>query len=237
MMMRRGTRRAGGRQDLMHRVEPEPPAGAQAALPAVWPEDVRLKQVGDPTIVAAFFEDASSWHPRLIAQLLELERNPDFGRRYQGCRGTKIDGIDRLDLAELQFVTARAQALFRRVLGAPKAVVDAGWANIYRRGDYCMPHSHMRATASLVYCVDPGEDDPDDPVSGRLFIADPRIASCCRPMPSYMTSPLVPTMRPGTLIIFPAQVVHGVNPYNGDRPRITLSWNIGPEEIPQSARQ
>jgi hypothetical protein len=201
-------------------------------LPPIWPGGIRLKQVGDPTIVTAFFADAEGWHPRLVARLLELERDPQFGRRYHGCRGTKIDGIDRLDCAELQFVTARAQALFRRVLGVSSAVVDAAWANIYRRGDYCMPHSHMRAMASLVYCVDPGDEDPDDPVSGRLFIADPRIAACCRPAPNYMTSPLIPTMRAGTFIIFPAQIIHAVNPYVGERPRITLAWNIAPDAIP-----
>jgi hypothetical protein len=203
-----------------------------AALPAIWPQNVRMKQVGDPTIVTAFFDDAPAWHPRLIARLLHLAGDSDFGRRYAGCRGIKIDGIHQIDSPELRLVTARAEALFRRVLGAATAVVDAAWANVYRRGDYCMPHSHMRATASLVYCVDPGEDDPDDPVSGRLFIADPRIAACCRPVQNYMTSPLVPTMRPGTLIIFPAQIVHAVNPYNGERPRITLSWNIGAEAVP-----
>jgi hypothetical protein len=208
------------------------PADSRAPLPAVWPENVRLKQLGDPTIVTAFFEDAVSWHGRMAAHLVDIGRSPDFGRRYQGCRGTKIDGIHRLDPPELRLATARALALFRHVLGTPDAVVDAAWANIYLRGDYCMPHSHMRATASIVYCVDPGDDDPDDPVSGCLFIADPRIAACCRPVPNYMTSPLMPRMRPGTFIIFPAQVIHGVNPYNGVRPRITLSWNVGPKPIP-----
>ena len=212
----------------MPTVELAPPA---ETLPAIWPENVRLKQLGDPAIVTAFFEDAATWHDRLRARLLELGRDPGFGKRYPGCRGTKIDGIHHLDAPELRLATARAEALFRRVLGTPKAVVDAAWANIYLRGDYCMPHSHMRATASIVYCVDPGEDDPDDPVSGRLFIADPRIAACCRPVQNYMTSPLMPNMRPGTFIIFPAQIVHAVNPYNGSRPRITLSWNVGPEAI------
>ena len=199
----------------------------------VWHEKVRLRQVGDPTIVTAFFDDAPSWHPAMIARLLELERDPEFGRRYEGCRGTKIDGIHRIDSPELRFATARAEELFRRVLGSADAIVDAAWANIYRRGDYCMPHSHIRATASLVYCVDPGEEDSHDPVSGRFFISDPRIATCCRPTPGYMTTPLIPTMRAGTFIIFPAQIVHAVNPYTGDRPRITLAWNIGPKPIPQ----
>ena len=214
----------------MPTVDSVPPAGAPA-LPAIWPDTVRLKPLGDPSIVTAFFEDAAAWHDQLTKHLLELGHDPEFGKRYPGCRGTKIDGIHHLDAPELRLATARAEALFRHVLRSPKAVVDAAWANIYRRGDYCMPHSHMRATASIVYCVDPGEDDPDDPVSGRLFIADPRLAACCRPVPNYMTSPLVPNMRPGTYVIFPAQIVHAVNPYNGSRPRITLSWNVGAEAI------
>lgn len=212
-------------------VEPAPPPRDALPLPAVWPDGVRLKQLGDPNVVIAAFEDASSWHERMIAELLELAKDPLHGRRYPGARGIKIDGIHLRESPELRLATARAEALFRRVVGAPSAVVDAAWANIYHRGDYCMPHSHMRATASIVCCVDPGDDDPDDPLSGRLFIADPRLAACCQPVQNYMTSPIVPKMQPGTFVIFPAQIVHAVNPYNGERPRITLAWNIGPEAV------
>ena len=34
------------------------------------------------------------------------------------------------------------------------------------------------------------------------------------------------------MLIFPSQVVHGVNPYTGTNPRITLSWNISEFRIP-----
>jgi hypothetical protein len=33
------------------------------------------------------------------------------------------------------------------------------------------------------------------------------------------------------MIIFPSQLMHYVNPYTGDTPRITLSWNISTEKI------
>jgi hypothetical protein len=217
----------------MPSVEPAPPQRGASTLPAAWPDGVRLKPLGDPNVVTAFFEDAPTWHGGMVVTLLALANDPAHGRRYQGARGIKVDGIHRVDSPELRLATARAEALFRRVVGAPQAVTDAAWANIYHRGDYCMPHSHMRATASIVYCVDPGDDDPDDPLSGRLFIADPRLAACCQPVQNYMTSPIVPKMRPGTFVIFPAQIVHAVNPYNGQRPRITLSWNIGPEAVSQ----
>jgi hypothetical protein len=41
-------------------------------------------------------------------------------------------------------------------------------------------------------------------------------------------------MPPGTMIAFPSTLVHCVNPYTGDRPCITLSWNIDKDVIPGS---
>ena len=216
----------------MPSAEPADEPQGDAVLPPVWPDGMHPRALGDPNVVIAHFDDAATWHAKLVAHLLSFAQDPAHGRRYQGARGIKVDGVHRMPLPELRLVTARAERLFRQVTGASRAVVDAAWANIYFRGDYCMPHSHMRSTASIVYCVDPGDDDPDDPLSGKLFIADPRLDACCQPVQSYMTSPIVPKMRPGTFVIFPAKVVHAVNPYAGERPRITLAWNIGPEAIP-----
>jgi hypothetical protein len=42
----------------------------------------------------------------------------------------------------------------------------------------------------------------------------------------------MPGLRAGTMIIFPGQAVHCVNPYAGTRPRITLSWNINTMAVP-----
>lgn len=36
----------------------------------------------------------------------------------------------------------------------------------------------------------------------------------------------MPDLYPGSLLVFPAEYIHAVNPYGGERPRITLSWNI-----------
>jgi len=47
-----------------------------------------------------------------------------------------------------------------------------------------------------------------------------------------MTAPFQPGMTAGTMIIFPSQLVHAVNPYTGKRPRITLSWNINKNALP-----
>lgn len=47
-----------------------------------------------------------------------------------------------------------------------------------------------------------------------------------------MTTPFFPGMVAGTMLIFPSQLVHTVNPYAGMRPRITLSWNINKNLLP-----
>ena len=41
--------------------------------------------------------------------------------------------------------------------------------------------------------------------------------------------------RPGAMIVFPAEVVHCVTPYEGERPRITYAWNIGRKAVAGTA--
>ena len=82
------------------------------------------------------------------------------------------------------------------------------------------------ADVSIVYMLDPGDPDPDDRYAGRLCFNDPRIAWCCNVETGRATRPLMPAMEPGTMLLFASSYLHSVNPYRGQRPRITLSWNI-----------
>ena len=84
---------------------------------------------------------------------------------------------------------------------------------------------------SIVYQLTAGDHDEIDPLGGCLSIADPRIKSCCPEEQGRVTSALLPDMVPGLMIIFPSQLMHYVNPYTGDAPRITLSWNISAGKI------
>lgn len=203
---------------------------------AVWPANQRLETRGHPTIVATRFADLDAYHPRLIARILELERHKNSRRRYfQGACGTKVHHIERWGCSEADLIGARARELFRRVGQTKDAVIDLSWASIYRAGDYCMPHSHRRSTASVVYCLDAGEEDRDDSINGRFSFVDPRLACCCQESEGYVTTPFLPDLSAGTMMIFPSQLVHAVNPYHGQRPRITLSWNINAQPFPGPA--
>jgi hypothetical protein len=59
--------------------------------------------------------------------------------------------------------------------------------------------------------------------------------ACCQDEPERMTTLLVPDMQPGTLLMFPSEVIHFVTPYTGKSPRITLAWNIDSKPIPGHA--
>jgi Putative 2OG-Fe(II) oxygenase len=132
-------------------------------------------------------------------------------------------------------IHGRALSFAHRVLSRNDVYTDDCWANVYRDGQYCMPHSHLRSNVSVVYLLDPGDPDADDPMAGKLVFADPRIPSCCPREPGRVTSLLVPAMREGTMIVFASDYLHSVNPYCGQRPRMTMSWNMTLARLPGEA--
>jgi hypothetical protein len=114
---------------------------------------------------------------------------------------------------------------------------DESWGNIYRTGDYCPPHAHVRADVSVVYMVDAGDAVPDDGFSGKLMFLDPRIEWCCSREPGRPTRPFIPDMIEGTMVAFAGEFLHSVNPYTGQRPRVTLSWNFTSAPLAEAGRR
>ncbi len=199
----------------------------------VWPAAAKIERWIEPAIKMVQFPDTDRYHPGLIARVLELENDQTLAKSFGGYTGSsKVYHLDRWACPEAALIQARAQALFKRVVGAKTAAVDLSWGNIYRRGDYCMPHSHIRAMASVVYFLDLGTEATEGHGHGRFCFADPRLQVCCQNEADAMTSPCGPIVRNGTMIIFPGKVVHFVDVYNDPGTRITLSWNINPSEIP-----
>ncbi len=208
---------------------------------AIWPDDMVMGPLTEPTIWLTDFPDIDRYHPRLIEKILAMEGDPKFGDFFfRGGCGTKVRHLDRWGSLEADLLQRRAVAMFRIVTGNETATIDDGWASVYRRGDFCMPHSHLRTSASLVYLLDPGDELPDpiatgaqfDPFSGKFCFCDPRMRSCCQAEEGRMTNLLVPDLRAGSMLLFPSQWVHMVAAYLGERPRISLSWNISPQRVP-----
>ena len=217
--------------------------GEQAALPAavrvgdsdfaVWPEGQRIEPLSAPLMAATQFDDHPRYHDDLAATILEMERDPAYRMWiFKGGCGMKVRRPDRWRRAAADLIHGRALSLAHRVLSRNDVYTDDCWANVYRDGQYCMPHSHLRANVSIVYVLDPGVPDPDDAMAGQLVFADPRIPYCCPHEPGRVTALLLPEMREGTMIIFASDYLHSVNPYRGSRARITMSWNVTITRLP-----
>ncbi|MDH3715139.1 MAG: 2OG-Fe(II) oxygenase family protein [Gammaproteobacteria bacterium] len=210
---------------------------------AVWPGKPALVPVGEKSIHSIVFDDIEHYHTALQRAILERENDPQYGLRlFRGACGVKVHHVDRWKLPAANLIHQRALALCSAVLGVEDPVCDISWANVYRNGDYCVPHSHRRTEASVVYLLCAGDTDDENPLGGRLCFADPRMRSCCVDEPGRVTNSVMPDMVPGMMIVFPSEAIHYVNPYTGAVPRITLSWNISSHRIagspnPQLDRQ
>jgi len=172
----------------------------------------------------------------LIGATLAAEQDPRFRDTiFKGGCGIKVRDVAAWGASAANLIHARALQFAHRTLSRRPVFADATWASVYRAGDYCMPHSHLRSNASIVYMLDTGDDEPDDAMAGKLCFADPRIEVCCPDEPGRVTQHLIPAMSAGTMLIFASDYLHSVNPYQGRRPRITMSWNITLERLPGRA--
>lgn len=209
---------------------------------SVWPSGQSEQVWLEPTVRTIRFEDHGDYHNELRDAVLANAENPKFAKTYDASSG--IGTVKVFDLANWGSVAAtliheRALTLFRRTMSTEEAYPDLTWASIYQHGTFCLPHSHPRTYAGVLYMLDQG--DSGDAASGRFCFADPRMKMCCREQPGYMSTPCAPDLAPGTMMIFPGQIVHFVSPYDGTRPRITLTWNLNlvaqvGNPLPESAR-
>lgn len=200
----------------------------------VWPKGQNILRI-DPAIAMTRFDDMIPFHDGLIAYLVAREREKSAQRVKQtkAAGGTKIYHVDSWQVPGARLLDQRAQALYREIVRQPTSAVDLSWGNVYRAGDFILPHAHRRSDGSVLYMLSMGERDGEDPLDGRFGFADPRLPMCCRESPDIMTTPHFPQLKAGSMIIFPSTVVHFATPYRGEtRPRITISWNINKAPLP-----
>jgi len=210
----------------------------EGGVAEVWPDRVSIQDWVEPNVKIVIFDDTEAYHRRLIGRVMALENDPALAKSFPGYAGSsKIYHLDRWSCPEADLINRRALELFKRTLGTRHAAVDLSWANIYREGDYCLPHSHVRATGSIVYFLDLALDNDTGAGAtgtGRFCFADPRLKVCCQEEPLAMTTPIGPIARDGMMIMFPGKLVHMVDVFRRPGPRITLAWNINEHAVPGS---
>jgi uncharacterized protein (TIGR02466 family) len=136
-----------------------------------------------------------------------------------------VDGMSVLKESAEQAVTKMAELVNQ----SPAARIEQtlrGWANVCRSGHYHKPHSHATYHWSGVYYVDTGTVSNEHPQSGTLEFQDPRGAVEMAGMPGNPFGRSI-AVRPqsGMIVIFPSWLLHWVNPYQGDEPRISIAFN------------
>lgn len=111
-------------------------------------------------------------------------------------------------------------------------IMSHTWFHITRGGGQFGLHNHPMASWSGVYCVDPGDSDPDDVDSGALSFFNPMAlahmyndAANTHLRRPYATGNFAYRFQPGRLVLFPSWLFHQVQPYRGTRERITVAFN------------
>jgi uncharacterized protein (TIGR02466 family) len=109
----------------------------------------------------------------------------------------------------------------------------SAWANINRRGDFNNMHTHPGATWSGVYYVDDGESDGNANAEGTaIHLCDPCPARTNIFFPELSCPDVLFRPEPGLMILFPSYVPHAVPPHRGDRPRISIAFNVRRDPFP-----
>lgn len=195
--------------------------GIEAVL---WPSGNAVKPMGDPRVLATYFSDQADLHARMIPPLIEAAKA--LKPNTHGLGGKKVRTNAVWGAEPFRMLTMRALLFFCKYYEAEEAYVSDRWANIMEHTDYSAPHSHYESVASAVYFVEPGDSVAKHPFSGNFELMDPRIAFCCSRGPDRPTRGLMPQLKPGVMLMFPSEFLHNVHPYYGERPRITLAWNL-----------
>lgn len=193
----------------------------------IWPEGQKVEKWLDTGILVTQFADSEIYAPELRKAALERSTDPALAHQFEqglGIGSAKVYDVDKWPNAAASLIHARALAFFGQATGSASVAVDLSWASVYHDGDFCMPHSHPRTLISILYVLDLGDETREN--NGSFCFADPRLAPCCREEAGYMSTPCAPIFKPGLMVLFPGQAVHFVTPYHGDRPRLTMSWNL-----------
>jgi len=192
----------------------------------VWPVETDVLQITDsPMTYLAQFDDIAKYHDKLKERILELEKEKSQTHRFE-IGGSKVRYVHEWGTVESKLINARATAFFCQAVGRSNAVITASWASVSRKHEYLAGHSHDDCIASVVYMLEPGNGKNENGLDGRFAIIDPRVPGCCNIEEERVTMEVAPDMKPGSMIIFPSELVHHVHPYTGDEPRITLAWNF-----------
>jgi len=107
------------------------------------------------------------------------------------------------------------------------------WANVNRARQFNQMHFHPGSTWSGTYYVDSGDAPPPGNTSaGCISFMNPNLAASMSFFTSILPQTLVVPPEAGLMILFPSYLPHTVYPYEGERPRISVAFNVLKDPYP-----
>lgn len=172
-------------------------------------------------------------HQRIVSQRIHELRDADTGvnRSNQGGWHSSDDlhlkpdeHLHTLMLSLLQLASACIRD-FEGEREYQDIRMVASWANLNHKGDWNAPHEHLPCTWSGVFYVDAGEPlSAADPKSleGKILFFDPLpLGKEWKRPPNIAYAPVS-----GTMLLFPSYLTHMVAPYQGEKARISIAFNL-----------
>lgn len=210
--------------------------------------DFAIEHLFATPMAAVSYERSETLNPQLKARILEMEAEGDRHRdavKRESQGGPlfesnfdlfKIDDPLFQELAAfchraVSSVVVQLSHMDERLFRSLEFHYDA-WFHVSRKHAFQGLHNHQNASWSGIYCVDPGDADPRQPMSGMVRFHDPRpnILMYADGGNEHLNEQVRYgcvdlAHQPGRLTIFPSYLMHEIFPYTGDRPRIVVAFN------------
>jgi len=204
-------------------------------------------QFGTP-FVSYQWPDSEKMNQGLAELILAEEKSDDEGRGIRSNAGgwqSRGNLITRPE-PEIQELKQRMETMVFNLLGTivrkdgterTFTLLFDSWANVCRKGNYNVVHTHPNAMWSIVYYVAAGEPDDSIPYSGLLELLDPRESANYIQVPNtVLDARNFIENRPGRMVLFPSWVKHMVHPFVGSGVRISIACNVNVVETMKTSR-
>ena len=200
-----------------------------------------------PTPLVTFKIDDDQLNRELLAEI-EQRRASEGGVKRSNRQGwhSASDFFQRREPAQAKLAGFMCEAVLQATrqlapdidLSRLDLVCD-GWINANPTGAYNSPHDHVGSLWSGVYYVSMPSDGADESQSsGRLEFLSSRggLAKGAITAP-FTATKLSVRPKPGSLLLFPANLLHWVHPNASAEERVTIAFNAQFIQRPKGAAQ
>ena len=171
-------------------------------------------------------------HKKLNDKALSLEKE-DNGRQisnrggFQSNEFTMEDTLTHDFFHEILPVIQQYTSIFELAYNHDTSL-DNLWFNVNRKNHFNYPHTHGGSTYSGIYYLSVPEDsgnlifnNPDSMIKNLTFYGEPM-----KTYNEFNSTQFNIIPKEKLLVLFPSHIEHYVEPNNGDKPRISIAFNI-----------